>query len=477
MSFIERHGLWSDEQRRAAAEVMRRIETEGIELVRLSFPDLHGILRGKALLTAAMPSALADGCAVTSTLLLKDTSHKTVVSVFSPGAGMGLTRLQGASDIIMVPDPTTFRVLPWLQSTGWMLCDVYFADGTPVSYSTRHLLRQMLERLSSRGHGFVTGLEIEFHIMRLLDPRLGLEDSGQPGAVPEVELIHQGYNHLTELRLDRIEPITDILRRQSLALGLDLGSVELEFGPSQVEFVFRPAKGMKSADDMILFRSAVKQICRRHGYHATFMCRPSFPNAMSSGWHLHQSVADAQARNVFAPDEPGQLLSRLGRHYLAGLLAGAAEAVAFTTPTINGYKRYRANSLAPDRIVWGSDNRGAMLRVVAGTSPAATRIENRIGEPAANPYLYLASQLATGLAGIAAAAEPPAPTDAPYEAAAPALPTSLGAALGALADGHILREAFGTEFIEYYSMIKQAEVRRYEAHVTDWEMKEYFDVF
>jgi glutamine synthetase len=477
MSFIERHGLWSDEQRRAAAEVLRRIETEGIELVRLSFPDLHGILRGKALLTAAMPSALADGCAVTSTLLLKDTSHKTVVSVFSPGAGMGLTRLQGASDIIMVPDPTTFRVLPWLQSTGWMLCDVYFADGTPVSYSTRHLLRRMIERLAADGHSFVTGLEIEFHIMRLLDPRLGLEDSGQPGAVPEVELIHQGYNHLTELRLDRIEPITDILRRQSLALGLDLGSVELEFGPSQVEFVFRPAQGIKSADDMILFRSAVKQICRRHGYHATFMCRPSFPNAMSSGWHLHQSLADTQGRNVFAPDEPGQLLSRLGRHYLAGLLAGAAEAVAFTTPTINGYKRYRANSLAPDRIVWGSDNRGAMLRVVAGTSPAATRIENRIGEPAANPYLYLASQVATGLAGVAAAAEPPPPTDAPYEAAAATLPTSLGAALGALADGRILREAFGTEFIEYYSMIKHAEVRRYEAHVTDWEMKEYFDVF
>jgi glutamine synthetase len=477
MSFIERHGLWSDEQRRAAAEVMRRIEAEGIELVRLSFPDLHGILRGKALLTAAMPSALADGCAVTSTLLLKDTSHKTVAPVFSPGAGMGLTRLQGASDIIMVPDPTTFRVLPWLQSTGWMLCDVYFADGTPVSYSTRHLLRRMLGQLTARGHSFVTGLEIEFHIMRLLDPRLGLEDSGQPGAVPEVELIHQGYNHLTELRLDRIEPITDILRRQSLALGLDLGSVELEFGPSQVEFVFRPAKGMKSADDMILFRNAVKQICRRHGYHATFMCRPSFPNAMSSGWHLHQSLADTQGRNVFAPEEPGQLLSRLGRHYLAGLLAGAAEAVAFTTPTINGYKRYRANSLAPDRIVWGSDNRGAMLRVVGGTSPAATRIENRIGEPAANPYLYLASQVATGLAGVAAAAEPPPPTDAPYEAAAAILPTSLGAALGALADGHILREAFGTEFIEYYSMIKHAEVRRYEAHVTDWEMKEYFDVF
>ena len=477
MSFIERHNLWSDEQRRAAAEVARRVQTEGIELVRLSFPDLHGILRGKALLAAALPAALAEGCAVTSTLLLKDTAHRTVVSVFSPGAGMGLTRLQGASDIVMVPDPTTFRVLPWLQSTGWMLCDVYFPDGTPVSFSTRHLLRRLLDRLSADGRTLVTGLEVEFHITRLLNPRLALEDAGQPGTPPEVELVHQGYNHLTELRMDRVEPITDILRRAVQALGLDLSSIELEFGPSQVEFVFRTARGMKSADDMVLFRSAVKQICRRHGYHATFMCRPAFPNAMSSGWHLHQSLADAQGRNLFAPEKPGELLSPLGRHYLAGLVAGAAEAVAFSTPTINGYKRYRANSLAPDRIVWASDNRGAMLRVVGAGNPAAARIENRIGEPAANPYLYLASQLATGLAGVAAGKEPPPPVDAPYEVAAAMLPTSLGAALDALAAGNILRAAFGGEFIDYYSMIKHAELRRYEAHVTDWEMREYFDVF
>src|SRR5882724_7003276 len=477
MNFIERHDLWSAEQRRTAAEVMRRIETDGIEVVRLSFPDLHCILRGKALPAAAMNSALADGCAVTSTLLLKDAAHRTVVPVFSPGAGMGLAQLQGASDIIMVPDPTTFRVLPWLQSTGWMLCDVYFANGTPVSFSTRYLLRRMLDRLAMDGLGFVTGLEVEFHITRLLNPRLTLEDAGQPGTPPEVELIHQGYNHLTELRLDRIEPITDILRRQSLALGLELTSIELEFGPSQVEFVFRAAQGMRPADDMILFRNAVKQICRRHGYHASFMCRPSFPNAMSSGWHLHQSLADDAGHNLFAPDSPGELLSPLGRHYLAGLIAGAAEAVAFSTPTINGYKRYRAHSLAPDRIVWASDNRGAMLRVVGAANPDAARIENRIGEPAANPYLYLASQLATGLAGVAAAREPPAPADAPYEATAALLPTSLGAALDALKDGHILRAAFGKEFIDYYSTIKRAELSRYEAYVTDWEMKEYFDVF
>ena len=228
----------------------------------------------------------------------------------------------------------------------------------------------------------------------------------------------------------------------------------------------------------MLFRSsATKQVAQRNGYHATFMCRPKLPNIMSSGWHLHQSLADAGGRNLFAPEKPGELLSTLGRHYLAGLIAGAAEAVAFSTPTINGYKRYRANSLAPDRIVWASDNRGAMLRVVGAANPAAARIENRIGEPAANPYLYIASQLATGLAGIAAGREPPPPVDAPYEVAAAMLPTSLGAALSALADGQVLRAAFGGDFIDYYSMIKHAELRRYEAYVTDWEMREYFDVY
>jgi len=475
--FIDYHDLWNATQRQTAVEVLRRVEADGIELVRLSFPDLHGILRGKALLPVALPGALKEGCPITSTLLLKDSSHRTVVPVFSAGAGLGLTQLEGAGDVIMVPDPTTFRLLPWLDKTGWMLCYVYFADGTPVSFAPRHLLRRALDQLRATGRELVTGLEVEFHILRLVNPRLALDDGGQPGSPPDVELSHQGYNHLTEMRLDRIEPIADILRAHCRALGLELQSIELEFGPSQVEFVFRPARGMQSADDMVLFRSAVKQICRRHGYHATFMCRPSFANAMSSGWHLHQSLIDLEGQNLFIPERSTELLSVLGRRYLAGLIAGAAEAVAFTTPTVNGYKRYRPHSLAPDRIAWGSDNRGAMLRVVGGANPAATRIENRIGEPAANPYLYVASQLATGLHGLAAQLEPPPPVDAPYDAVAPPLPASLGAALDALRSGRILRDAFGAEFVAYYSLIKHAELRRYESTVTDWETKEYFDIF
>jgi glutamine synthetase len=477
MSFIERHDLWTGDQRRAAAEVARRVEADGIEVIRLSFPDQHGILRGKSLIADTLPAVMRDGLSITSTLLFKDSSHRTVVPIFTAGAGIGLPDLQGGGDVIMVPDPASFRIPPWLEKTGWMLCDLYHADGRKVPYATRHLYRSMLDRLAERKLGFVAGLEVEFHITRLIDPKLGIDDGGQPGTPPEVGLIHQGYNYLTEQRLDQIEPITDILRRQILALGLPLASIEVEFGPSQVEFVFRAGEGMAPADDMMLFRSAVKQIARRHGFHATFMCRPALPQVMSSGWHLHQSLVGPDGANAFATEEPGERLSPIGRHWLAGLLAAAPEATAFSTPTINGYKRYRTNSLAPDRVAWGNDNRGAMLRVISNGNPTATRIENRIGEPAANPYLYLASQVASGLHGLEKGLMPPPPVDTPYGADAALLPTGLEAALAELDAGTILSAAFGDEFIQYYAMIKRAEIRRYNEYVTDWEMREYFDIF
>ena len=476
MSFIERHALWTEAQRRSAAGLVERVQKDGIDVIRLSFPDQHGLLRGKSVIADALPAAMRDGLSITSTLLLKDMSHRTVVPIFTAGAGIGEPALQGGSDIVMVPDPDSFRVLPWLDNTGWMLCDLYHADGSPVPLATRTLYRKMLDQLDARGFSFVAGLEVEFHITRLLDPRLALDDAGQPGTTPEVGLIHQGYQYLTELRLDQIEPITDILRRDIQALGLPLTSIEVEFGPSQVEFVFGTRQGMQPADDMVLFRSAVKQICRRHGYHASFMCRPALPEIMSSGWHLHQSLSGTDGTNAFAPNEQGELLSPTGRHWLAGLLEGAAEATAFSTPTINGYKRYRPNSLAPDRIAWARDNRGAMLRVIAGTGAHATRIENRVGEPGANPYLYLASQIACGLHGLDRALEPPAAVDSPYLAEAERLPTSLGAALSAMSSGKILTDYFGEKFINYYAMIKSAEIQSYDLYVTDWEMKEYFDI-
>jgi glutamine synthetase len=229
---------------------------------------------------------------------------------------------------------------------------------------------------------------------------------------------------------------------------------------------------------MVLLRTAVKQICRRHGLHATFMCRPRIANVMSSGWHLHQSLKDRRSgANAFVPAQPGEFISGTGRHFLAGLLAHARAGAVFTTPTLNGYKRFRPHSLAPDRANWGHDNRGVMVRVLGGAGDGATRLENRVGEPAANPYLYMASQVLAGLDGLERRRDPGPSADTPYDTEAEPLPKSLAEAVSALREDAFFRGALGDVFVDYLIAIKEAEIARFHAEVTEWEQREYFEMF
>lgn len=490
-SFAQRHGLWDADRERASAEVCARMGAGEIDRIRFAFADQHGLVRGKTLLGDAAANALAAGVGFVGTNLLKDTSDRTAWPVFTPGGGFASREFEGAADVILVADPLTFRMLPWSPGTGWVQCHAHFADGRAVPFDTRRVLAEQLARLGDAGFALVAGLEVEFHVYKLRDARLAPADSGWPPPPPEVDLLHGGYRLLAEQRFDQVEPVLELLRAPLLALGLPLRSMEIELGPSQVEFVFGPQDAMAAADAMILFRSATKQILRRHGYHATFMCRPRQPNVMSSGWHLHQSLRGLRdARNAFVPEssEAGaagfgaevpvaRQLAETGRRWLGGLLAHARGAAAFSTPTINGYRRYRPNALAPDRVTWGRDNRGAMFRVVGGAGDPATRIENRAGEPAANPYLYLASQVVSGLDGLAGGRDPGPPVDSPYEADAPRLPATLHEALAALDADAALRAGFGDGLVDYHLRIKRAEIARFEAEVSDWEQREYFDMF
>jgi glutamine synthetase len=431
-------------------------------------------LRGKTLAAGEAQAAVERGVGFPGTLLLKDTSHRTVFPAFTPGAGLGMAQLESAADVFMFADASTFRVLPWAPDTGWVLCDLRFGDGKPVPFDTRSILKTAVEKLKQAGFELTCGLEVEFHVFRITDARLKPEDAGQPGSPPEVGLLTTGYQLLTEQRYDLVDPIREIVQQGLEKLGLPLRSFELEFGPSQVEMTLSPLSALAAADAMVLLRSAVKQIARRHGYHATFMCRPRLPNVMSSGWHLHQSLTKG-ASNAFVAEK--DVLSEAGKHWLAGLLAHARAASALSTPTINGYKRYRPYSLAPDRLVWGKENRGALLRVVGGPGDSGTRIENRIGEPAANPYLYIASQIYSGLDGLARRLPLPPSADTPYEAKADMLPRSLGEALDHLRQDAVLGDGFGKGFIEYYCRIKEAEIARFNAEVSEWEHREYFDLF
>ena len=152
---------------------------------------------------------MRNGCAITTTLLAKDTAHKTVFPVFTPGGGFGMAEMEGGGDFLMIADPTTFRVLPWAPQTGWMLCDIYFANGRPVPFSTRHLYRRALRKLADAGFDYLAGLEVEFHVFKLDNPRLQSADATWPGEAPEVSLISQGYQYLTENRFDQMEPILE----------------------------------------------------------------------------------------------------------------------------------------------------------------------------------------------------------------------------------------------------------------------------
>src|SRR5580658_2009184 len=487
-TFVEQHGLWTDEQAHAAKLVAEAIKQQKLELVRFSFADQHGVLRGKTIIAEDAPALMQSGVTMTTTLLAKDTAHKTAFPVFTPGGGFGMTEMQGGGDFVMVPDPATFRVLPWTgnggaPNTGWLLCDIIFTNGKPVPFSTRQIFRDALAKLKTAGFDYLAGLEVEFHLFKLENPRLTPEDATWPPRAPEVSLLNQGYQYLTESRFDQIDAALEPIRRGIAALGMPLRSVEVELGPSQCEFTFRPQAGLAAADTMILFRAAIKQIARRHGLLASFMCRPAQPNLFSSGWHLHQSLIERKrGSNAFAGNERGGL-SATGLHFLAGLLTHAHAAAAFSTPTVNGYKRYRAYTLAPDRAIWARDNRGVMVRVLGQPGDPATHLENRIGEPAANPYLYMASQIYAGLDGIAHRRDPGPSADTPYETKAEALPKTLGEALAALRADATFRKDFGAGFIDYYTRLKEAEFARFtaeaggEGEVTVWEQNEYFDLF
>jgi glutamine synthetase len=463
--FVTRHGLWTAEQEAAAADVIERINE--LDVVRFAFSDPHGVVRGKTLVAAEAVRALRAGVNCTATMLLKDLSGRTAFPVFTRES-------DGAGDMVMVADPAMFRVLPWAPHSGWILCDLYRTDGTPHPFSTRALMRRMLARLAEHKLVWRAGLEVEFHLFKYADRQPASDAIALPGPSPEVTPLNHGYQYLTELRYDALDPLLEKLRLGLQGLGMPLRTLEVEFGPSQIEVTLGPSAGMQPADTMLLFRNATKQIFAREGYLASFMCRPHFPHIASSGWHLHHSIEDAgTGRNLFA-DVGG--LSPLARAWLGGLLRHARAAAAFSTPTINGYKRYRPNSMAPDHIVWASDNRAAMVRVIGLAGDPATHFENRVGEPAANPYLYMASQIASGLDGVATGADPGPSADAPYSAGNPTLPRTLLEAVAALRECVSLRAAFGDAFIDYFVTLKEFEINRFLVDVTDWEQREYFEL-
>lgn len=464
---LARAGLLGPEALEQSVAVLQQAEAAGLETLRALFVDQHGILRGKTLVAGGFAGLFRSGLNLPSTLLLKDTSHRTAFDVWDRAQeGGGFTPMRGAGDVLLVPRPETFRILPWSPHSAWIFCDPVLPDGSAISFASGAVLRRAEALLEDQGLQAIFGLEVEFQIF---------ERQGDAGM--QNRNLTPGYQYLTETRYSDCEAVLDEIRRNAQGLGLEVRSVEIEMGPSQVEFTFAPLPALQQADAMVMFRTMVKEVCARSGYHASFMAKPRLENAMANGWHLHQSLVERESgRNLFEPLPDGSL-SAEASSWIAGLLAHAEASSLMIAPTVNSYKRYLPFQLAPNRIQWGRDNRGAMLRALMRVGDTASRIENRAPDSSANPYFAFAAQILSGLSGLRAGSAAPEPTQTPYEGEADLLPRSLGQALRAFEASDLFRETLGEEFASYLLQLKRFEWQRYLDTVSEWEQAEYFDLF
>ena len=260
-------------------------------------------------------------------------------------------------------------------------------------------------------------------------------------------------------------------------MGMPVRSVEIEMGPSQFEFTFDPADPLTIADMAVNFRTLVKEVCQREGLLASFMAKPKLPNVAANGWHIHQSIRDNKSGlNAFVSNADGTP-SRAASEWIAGLIANAPASCLLTSPTVNSYKRFAPYQLAPNKIGWGVDNRGAMIRALFDSDDASSRLENRVADSSANPYFALASQLLSGLDGLTKQLSPPEAMSSPYDADTALLPRSLGDAIGAFESSDLYCQYLGDEFADYLVHLKREEWDRYLMAVSDWEQAEYFTAY
>ncbi|WP_371785144.1 glutamine synthetase family protein [Streptosporangium subroseum] len=490
VGFIKRHGLWDDRRRAMAEEIIRSLDS--VDFVRVAFGDPHGLVRSKTVSADTFRVVLRNGMDFSPGPFVFDTGHAVAVEIFAEGGGVGIAELTGAGDFILVPDPLTYRILPHTRSrTGWVLGDEYLRDGSPHPLSSRRVLLKLIAEADARDLDFVVGLEVEWYLTRFADDsRMGTVGGfGVQGSAPAVLPVNAGYQFNLDGFGDALEPVIDPLAHALLRLGLPLRSFEHESGPGQLEFTFAPMTGLEAADAMLLFRTVTKQMCARLGYHASFMALPGIPGFDPSGWHLHQSLAvRSTGRNAFVAADDA-LLSELGRHYVGGLLDHAAASSILCVPTVNGYRRtQRGFALSPDRIGWAHENRGGHIRVMGASGDPATHVENRMGEPCANPYLYLASQLSAGLDGIDRRLDPGDAVPDPHSGALKPLPVSLREALQSFEADGFYPEMLGDHLAACLRLLKESELARYEEWLvkaglvepdvpTPWEHDEYFTAF
>lgn len=434
--------------------VLRTVEERDIRFIRLWFTDVLGMLKSVAIAPAELESAFAEGIG------------------FDGSAIEGLTRVYEA-DMIAKPDPSTFQVLPWRgqrHGAGRMFCDLLTPDGEPSLADSRQVLRRALEKASAQGFTFYTHPEIEFYLFQApVDPARPLVPIDQGGYFDHVP---RGTAH--DFRRDAITMLE--------SMGISVEFSHHEAGPGQNEIDLRYADALTTADNIMTFRTVVKEVALEQGVFASFMPKP-LSDQPGSGMHTHLSLFEGDHNAFYEPGAPLEL-SRVGRSFIAGLLRHSAEITAVTNQFVNSYKRLWGGSEAPSYICWGHNNRSALVRVPMykpGKGQSA-RIEYRAMDSAVNPYLAFAVLLAAGLKGIEEGYELPEGaeddvwelTDAERRSLGiQPLPTSLDQAITLMENSELVAQTLGEHVFSYFLRNKRQEWNDYRAQVTQFELSRF----
>ena len=433
--------------------VLQTAREHDVKFIRLWFTDILGSLKSMAITIEELPEALEEGVG------------------FDGSSIEGFARID-ESDMIAMPDPSTFALLPWRPSerrVARLFCDVLTTDGQPFEGDPRFVLRRNLKRAADLGYTFYVGPELEFFYFASSD-------------APET-LDVGGYFDLTPL-----DAGTD-LRRETVftleALGIPVETSHHEVAPSQHEISLRYTDALTMADNTMTYRLAVKEVALKNGVYATFMPKP-LGDENGSGMHVHQSLFQGERNAFFDPEDPYHL-SAIGRSFIAGLLHHAKEITVVTNQWVNSYKRLVPGFEAPVYLSWARRNRSDLIRIpeYKRGKEQATRIEYRAADPACNPYLVFAAMLAAGLKGIENEYPCPAPLEENVfemseterkERGIDHLPGSLQQALEIAESSDLLRECLGEHLFESLMVNKKIEWMNFRRHVTDYEIKRYLPI-
>jgi glutamine synthetase len=433
--------------------VLRTIEERGVKFVRLWFTDVAGTLKSVAISPAEVEGAFAEGIG------------------FDGSAIEGLARTYEA-DMLAQPDPSTFQILPWrgeIDPTARMFCDITTPDGLPAAADPRNVLRRALAKASDLGFSFYIHPEIEFYLLKSTE----LNADGEPVPVDKA-----GY-------FDNVPGGTaHDFRRRAVSMLEQLGiSVEFshhEGGPGQNEIDLRYADALTMADNIMTFRTVIKEVAIEQGVYATFMPKP-FTQHPGSGMHTHMSLFEGD-NNAFFEAGSQYHLSKTAKHFIAGLLRHAPEITAVTNQYVNSYKRLWGGGEAPSFVCWGHNNRSALIRVplYKPDKGNSSRIEYRAIDSAANPYLAYSLILAAGLKGIEEEYALPSETEDNVWALSDAerramgiqpLPQSLDHAIRKLEESELAAETLGEDVFSYVLANKRREWSEYRSQVTPFELK------